>query len=168
MKIRTGGRGAGEDDRLIAKRDFPASHILQMKLFTHIASSASIVGSSLLIALPVNSAEYKIKLGGGSAYWGGHPSFAVVKTSSSNLVTIYQTTNTVDQLLGTGKWWDHKVTASRACIVEDTGWDNPDQCIIGEGGLIQIPVGNDPEDYTYEIKWKERGAVQHAKFGLKK
>ena len=141
-------------------------HINQMKLLNAIAAAA-VIGTSFIAANPVSAAEYKVKLGGGSAYWGGHPSFAVVKTNMSQ-VSIYHTTNTVDQLLGTGKWWDHKVTASRACLVDETGWDKTDQCVIGEKGLIQLPEGADPKEYTFEIKWNESGAVHHEKFGLNK
>ena len=56
------------------------------------------------LAAPCFGAEYKVRLGGGSAYWGGQAEFAVVKISDNNLVSIYHTTNTVDQLLGTDKW----------------------------------------------------------------
>jgi len=48
-------------------------HINQMKLFNAIATAA-IIGASFLAANPVSSTEYKVKLGGGSTYWGG-PSF---------------------------------------------------------------------------------------------
>ena len=130
-----------------------------MKLFTAFAALA-------LITAPVQAAEYKVRLSGGSAYWGGQPSFAVVKTNDTNKVTIYQTTNTVDQFFGTGKWWDHKVTASRACIVDESGWSNKEDCVIGEGGVIQLADDANVKDYSYQIKWKEGGTVRQAEFGI--
>lgn len=82
---------------------------------------AAVAIAGALLPSDALAAEYKIKLGGGSAYWGGHPSFAVVTLTAPNRVSIYHTTNTVDQLFGIGKWWDHKVIASRACPVGRDG-----------------------------------------------
>ena len=90
----------------------------------------------------------------------------MLTTRANDQVFIRHTTNTVDQFFGTGKWWDHKVTASRACPVTDDGWDDTSQCIIGKQGLIQLPEGSDEKQFVYEIKWHEGGAVRHAKFGL--
>jgi len=137
-----------------------------MKLFK-LVTGTLIAGSLFTFEGPAKAEKYKVKLGGGSAYWGGHPSFAVVKVNNSNVVSIYHTTNTVDQLLGTGKWWDHPVIASRACIVSETGWEDTSECLMGERGEISLPENADPKVYTYEIKWKESGAIQHAKFGLR-
>ena len=118
------------------------------------------------IASPALSAEYKVRLGGGSAYWGGQAEFAVINVSEENAVSIYHTTNTVDQFWGTGKWWDHEVTASRACLVSETEWSDGDNCINGTKGLIQLPPDANPLDYTYEIKWVEGGAKRYTKFGM--
>ena len=72
------------------------------------------------------------------------------------------TTNNVDQLLGTGKWWDHPVIASRACVVSEQVWDDASNCITGDKGVIKLPPEASPKKYTFEIKWKESGAIQHA------
>ena len=136
-----------------------------MKLFKILATA--VIGASAVSTAHADVVKHKIKLGGGSAYWGGHPSFAVVKINSINEVNIYHTTNTVDQLLGTGKWWDHPVIASRACIITDEGWDDANNCINGEKGVIKLPPGANHKQYTFEIKWKESGAIQHAKFGIR-
>ena len=136
-----------------------------MKIYLAIAAYAAI-SISLISTAQADTAKYKVKLGGGSAYWGGHPSFAVLKINNNNEVSIYHTTNTVDQLLGTGKWWDHPVIASRACVVSEQGWDDASNCITGDKGVIKLPPEASPNKYTFEIKWKENGAIQHAKFGI--
>ena len=65
-----------------------------------------------------------------------------------------------------GKWWDHDVTASRACLLEKDGWEDSKSCIKGEGGLLVLPKNSDIKDYSIEIKWNENGAEQYVKFKL--
>ena len=112
--------------------------------------------------------EYKIRFaGGGNAYWTGAANkYAVVKKMNDSNWYIKQTTLVSNMITGFGKWWDHDVTASRACLLEKDGWEDSKSCIKGEGGLLELPKNSDIKDYSIEIKWNENGAEQYVRFRL--
>ena len=112
--------------------------------------------------------EYKIRFsGGGNAYWTGAANrYAIVKKINTNTWFVRQSTLVSNMLTGFGKWWDHDVIASRACLLENDGWENSESCIKGDGGILKLPKNSDIKDYSIEIKWNENGAEQYVKFKL--
>ena len=112
--------------------------------------------------------EYKIRFsGGGNAYWTGAANkYAVVKKINDFTWYVRQTTLVSNMITGFGKWWDHDVTASRACLLEKDGWEDSKSCIKGDGGLLKLPKNRNIQDYSIEIKWNENGAEQYVKFKL--
>ena len=112
--------------------------------------------------------EYKIRFsGGGNAYWTGAANkYAVVKKMYDFTWYVRQTTLVSNRITGFGKWWDHDVIASRACLLGKDGWENSESCIKGDGGLLRFPENSNIQDYLIEIKWIENGAEQYAKFKL--
>ena len=114
------------------------------------------------------STEYKIRFsGGGNAYWTGAANkYAVVKKMNDFTWYVKQTTLVSNMITGFGKWWDHDVTASRACLLEKDGWENSSSCIKGDGGLLVLPKNSDIKNYSIEIKWNENGAEQYVKFQI--
>ena len=87
--------------------------------------------------------EYKIRFaGGGNAYWTGAANkYAVVTKINDFNWYIKQTTLVSNMITGFGKWWDHDVTASRACLLEKDGWEDSKSCIKGKGGLLRMILG---------------------------
>lgn len=136
-----------------------------MKLFPFFAAAALTIG-----AAPAMAGEtYKIRLTGQGDVFvsGGSNTYAVVKTQDDGSITVYHTTLKSNYWTGAGVWYDHKTVASRACpVVAATGWDQPANCIEGNGGTIQLPAGAKVNDYTIEIKYLENGAEQYVKFRI--
>ena len=122
----------------------------------------------LIYSTPSEALEYKIRFsGGGNAYWTGAANkYAVVKKISDGNWFVRQTTLVSNMITGFGKWWDHDVTASRACLLSSDGWEDTNTCIKGEGGLLKLPKGKDIKNYSIEIKWQENGAEQFVKFRI--
>jgi hypothetical protein len=89
-----------------------------------------------------------------------HPSWGIFKITDGNTVAITQSTLVLNALFGNAKWWDHAVTASRACEKTGNGWDNPSKCVEGTGGVIRLPDNADFRNYIYEFKWEENGSVK--------
>ena len=114
------------------------------------------------------SKEYKIRFsGGGNAYFSGAANrYAVVKEMNNFTWYVRQTTLVSNMITGFGKWWDHDVTASRACLLEKDGWEDSKSCIKGDGGLLKLPKNSNIQDYSIEIKWNENDAEQYVKFKL--
>ena len=67
---------------------------------------------------------------------------------------------------GFGKWHDHAVTGSRACPMKEGEWASSEGRIISDDGVITFPKGENPKNYTIDIKWKENGAIQQISFQL--
>jgi hypothetical protein len=88
-----------------------------------------------------------------------HPSWGTFEIKDGRIVNIKQSTLVMDGLFGTSKWWDHPVTASRACKKTSGGWDNQSMCTEGVGSLITLPEGSDFREYIYEFKWVENGTT---------
>ena len=120
------------------------------------------------LGMPVAAEEYKIRFeGGGNAYWtGAGNKYAVVKRLGGDKWFIRQTTLVSNMLTGFGKWWDHDVTASRACLSTDDGWGSTTECVVGEEGFLALPKGSNIRDYVIEIKWMEDGGEQYTKFRI--
>lgn len=123
-----------------------------------------------MLSQPVHAETYKIRISGeGNAYWTGAANgYAIINIDSNNKVTIKQTTLVSNMITGFGKWWDHAVTASRACPLQANEWESTENCIVGDQDQIQIPQGSSPRNYSYEFKWSENGATQRAVVDLKK
>ena len=77
----------------------------------------------LSLGMPALAEEYKIRFeGGGNAAWtGAGNKYAVVKKLGRDKWIVRQTTLVSNKLTGLGKWWDHDVTASRACLSSEDG-----------------------------------------------
>ena len=88
-----------------------------------------------------------------------HPSWGIFEVTDGRIIKIKQSTLTLNQLLGYAKWWDHEVTASRACKKTQGGWDDQSKCTEGNGDTITLPIGADFRDYIYELKWNENNTV---------
>ena len=121
------------------------------------------------IALPANAEIYKIRLsGGGNAYWtGAANSYVRIETRQGNIVQLFQSTLVSNMLTGFGKWWDHPVTASRACPLTNDEWSEATNCITGTLNTIKLPEDTNPKDFVYEFKWQENGSSQQAKADLR-
>jgi hypothetical protein len=133
------------------------------KLLTAVAISAF----ALAIAAPAFAGEtYKIRLSGQGDVFvsGGSNTYAVVKQNDDGSITAYHTTLKSNYWTGAGVWYDHETTASRACPPVVAGWNQPTNCIEGNGGIIRLPEGAKLSDYTIEIKYLENGAEQYVKF----
>ena len=111
---------------------------------------------------------HKIRLTGQGDVFvsGGSNTYAVVKQHDNGSITAYHTALKSNYWTGAGVWYDHETTASRACPAVATGWDQPANCVEGQGGTIQLPTGAKLSDYTIEIKYVENGAEQYAKFRI--
>lgn len=118
----------------------------------------------LATELKGNIVVYKIKLPGPSAWASpSQPSkWVVVDLVDGRSVVLRQSTLVVDGFTGFSKWWDHPVTASRACKRDSQGWSDPVDCVTGSGNLIRLPEGASPFSYIYELKWEESGQKQTA------
>lgn len=123
-----------------------------------------------LMATPVLAETYKVRIsGGGNAYWtGAANSYAVLKIEDGNKVIIKQTTLVSNMITGFGKWWDHPVTASRACPLQANEWESSENCVVGAGDTIQLQPDALPKSFSYEFKWTENGVTQRAVVDLKK
>lgn len=119
---------------------------------------------ALAAELKGNIVVYKIKLPGPSAWAApSQPSkWVVLDVVDGRNVVLRQSTLVVDGFTGFSKWWDHPVTASRACKRDTQGWSDPVDCVTGNGNLIQLPEGASPFTYIYELKWEEAGQTQSA------
>ena len=120
----------------------------------------------IALGMPALAEEYKVRFeGGGNAYWtGAGNKYAVVKRLGGDKWFVRQTTLVSNMLTGFGKWWDHDVTASRACLSANDGWGSGSDCIVGDEGFLKLPKNSDIKDYVIEIKWQENGAEQYTKF----
>jgi hypothetical protein len=120
--------------------------------------------AALATELKGNIVVYKIKLPGPSAWAApSQPSrWVVLDVVDGRSVVLRQSTLVVDGFTGFSKWWDHPVTASRACKRDTEGWSDPVGCVTGNGNLIQLPEGASPFTYIFEIKWDEAGQTQTA------
>jgi hypothetical protein len=142
---------------------------------SQIARVSSLIFAALAVSVvlvhpeALGSETYKVRFGGGgNAYWTGAANkYAVFNVNSNNMVTIKQTTLVSNMITGFGKWWDHEVTSSRACPLNSDGWENTDKCILGQGSVIQIPIGKSVKDYSFQFKWSEDGAMQSNTLDLK-
>jgi hypothetical protein len=141
-----------------------------MNMFNSI--TGLVIGAISLLICPVaaNAETYKIRIsGGGNAWWtGAANSYAVISIFDGPIVTIKQTTLVSNMITGLGKWWDHPVTASRACPFENGEWESTENCIIGVGGRIQLPADSLPTSYSYEFRWNENGSTQRAVVDIRK
>ena len=129
----------------------------------------TVAAALLALAAPANAESWKIRLSGQGDVFvsGGSNTYVVAKTEPGNILSVYHTTLKSNYWTGAGVWYDHTPTASRACPVAQLGgWGEPQNCIDGQKGLIQLPEGAKATDYTIEIKWVENGAEQYAKFRL--
>ena len=112
-----------------------------------------------------NIVVYKVRLTGAGS-WGSslyQPSqWVVLDVVDGRSVVLRQSTLVVDGFTGFSKWWDHPVTASRACVQTSERWAEPGDCVRGRGNLIQLPEGASPFAYTYELRWQEAGRIQSA------
>ncbi|MCP9809714.1 hypothetical protein KBY58_09745 [Cyanobium sp. HWJ4-Hawea] len=121
------------------------------------------------IASPAMAESWKIRLSGQGDVFvsGGSNTYVVAKTEPGNVLAVYHTTLKSNYWTGAGVWYDHEPTASRACpVAQPDGWGDPQGCIAGVKGRIQLPAGTNPTDYTIDIKWIENGAEQSTKFRL--
>lgn len=89
-----------------------------------------------------------------------HPSWGIFTIKNGDTVKILQSTLVLNALFGNAKWWDHPVTASRACKKTQGGWEDSSECVVGDGDTISLPAGSDFRDYVYEFKWQEGGSVK--------
>jgi hypothetical protein len=130
---------------------------------------ASISASALMYSLASKADTYKVRFsGGGNAWWTGAANkYAIINVNENNKVIIKQTTLVSNMITGFGKWWEHPVTASRACPLNSDGWDTPQNCILGLGNEIQIPLGKSIKEYSYQFKWEEDGATQNITIDLR-
>ena len=122
-----------------------------------------LIGTVVLLNPEASRAEVcKVRIsGGGNAWWTGAANkYAILTVEPTNKVTIKQSTLVSNMITGLGKWWDHTVTASRACPLKSDGWDNSQDCIQGQGIEIQIPIGKSIKEYSYQFKWSENGGTQ--------
>ena len=135
------------------------SHVIPMKRLL-------LIPFVLSLGMPALAEEYKIRFeGGGNAAWtGAGNKYAVVKKLGRDKWIVRQTTLVSNKLTGLGKWWDHDVTASRACLSSEDGWGSASDCVVGAKGLLDLPEGADIRDYEIEIKWQENGGEQYTKF----
>jgi len=100
----------------------------------------------------------------GSAPFGSalsnQPSWGIFEIANGSTIKITQSTLVLNALFGNAKWWDHTVTASRACKMTSGGWDNPLDCIEGAGNTIILSPSADFRDYIFEFKWEESGTIK--------
>jgi hypothetical protein len=89
-----------------------------------------------------------------------HPSWGIFTITNGDKVKIVQSTLVLNALFGNAKWWDHPVTASRACKKTQDGWENSAECVVGDGDTVSLPASSDFRDYVYEFKWQEGGSVK--------
>lgn len=117
-----------------------------------IASFAAIF--TLLAGIPANAEILKVRISGAGYvfYDGGSNTYVIAKTRPNNSIYIYHTTLKSNYWTGFGKWHDHALMASRACPMTKGEWASSKGCIIGDRGVITFPKGEDPSDYTIDIK----------------
>ena len=110
---------------------------------------------------------YKVKLAGGNAWVTGAPnSWAIFDVVDGRSVIVKQSTLIVNGWTGYSKWWDQTVIAARACKQNQTGWDDPSSCVIGNSNVVKLPEGESIFDYFFEFKWEENGGVQVGKTAI--
>lgn len=116
---------------------------------------------------------YKIKLSEGTAWTNLNPeSWVVFEVSNGQQVSLRHTTNTVNMITGLSRWWDHPILESRACrSVPAVIGRKVGACLTGKPSatpgsgshVFTLPAGDSIHDYLFELKWKERGAIQEAR-----
>ena len=120
-------------------------------------------------------AIYKVRLtGGGNAFFTGAANqWGRAEVSSTNEVSLYQSTLVVNMITGLGKWYEHTVVTSRACPVSQKGWNDSANCIeaaanvVGTANIIQLPKDANPKDYYFDLQWEESGGLHRARMDIR-
>lgn len=115
---------------------------------------------------------YKIKLTEGTAWTNLNPeSWMVFDVSDGTRVAVRHSTNVLNMITSISRWWDHPVTASKACRISvgETG-KRLTGCLSGsdvgtgksQRHVLLLPAETTIHDYMFEIQWQEKGLTQEA------
>jgi hypothetical protein len=99
--------------------------------------------------------------------WPG--SEVVVDVVDGRSLIFRQRTVTVNNITSFRKYWDNNIISSKACpaLVGDIGSTQVDQCIIGRGNIIQLPLGSNPFNFIYTVDWIEANQARSVTAPLK-
>ena len=140
--------------------------------------ATSVLGVSLsapIYAQTAAPAIYKVRLtGGGNAFFTGAANqWGRAEVSSTNEVSLHQSTLVVNMITGLGKWYEHTVVTSRACPVSQKGWNDSANCIeaaanvVGTANIIQLPKDANPKEYYFDLQWEESGGLHRARMDIR-
>lgn len=115
---------------------------------------------------------YKIKLSEGTAWTNLNPeSWMVFDVSDGTRVAVRHSTNALNMITSISRWWDHPVTASKACRISvgETG-KRLTGCLSGsdvgtgknQRHVLLLAAGTTIHDYMFEIQWQEKGVTREA------
>lgn len=144
-----------------------------MRIF--LAAVLGIGLSAPILAQTAAPAIYKVRLtGGGNAFFTGAANqWGRAEVSSTNEVSLYQSTLVVNTITGLGKWYEHTVVTSRACPVSQKGWNDSAKCIeaaanvVGTANIIQLPKDANPKEYYFDLQWEESGGLHRARMDIR-